>query len=81
MYQFLGDINDTKVAGLEPILNYINDNFFSKADPAVNEHYYNITKNNITKKHITFTMSIKVNLITLRVIDIQMIIIMIKNNS
>ena len=44
MYQFLGDINDTKVAGLEPILNYINDNFFSKADPAVNEHYYNTTK-------------------------------------
>ena len=43
MYQFLGDINDTKVAGLESILNYINDNFFSKADPAVNEHYYNTT--------------------------------------
>ena len=41
MYQFLGDINDTKVAGLESILNYSNDNFFSKADPAVNEHYYN----------------------------------------
>ena len=41
MYQFLGDINDTKVAGLESILNYINDNFFSKADPAVNEHHYN----------------------------------------
>ena len=27
MYQFLGDTNDTKVAGLESILNYINDNF------------------------------------------------------
>jgi len=27
MYQFLGDSNDTKVAGLESILNYINDNF------------------------------------------------------
>ena len=44
VYQFLGDINDTRVAGLESILNYINDNFFSKADPAVNEHYYNTTK-------------------------------------
>ena len=42
MYQFIGDINDTKVAGLESILNYINDNFFSKADPAVNEHNYNL---------------------------------------
>ena len=28
MYQFLGDINDTKVAGLESVLNYTNDNFF-----------------------------------------------------
>ena len=27
MYQFIGDINDTKVAGLESILNYINDIF------------------------------------------------------
>ena len=47
MYQVLGDINDTKVAGLEPILNYISDNFFSKADPAVNEHYYNTIKKTI----------------------------------
>ena len=30
MYQFLGDINDTKVAGSESILNYINDNFLVK---------------------------------------------------
>ena len=44
MYQFLGDINDTKVAGLESILNYINDNFLSKAGPAVNGHYYNTIK-------------------------------------
>ena len=36
MYQFIGYINDTKVAGLESILNYISDNFFSKSDPAVN---------------------------------------------
>ena len=44
MYHFIGDINDTKVAGLESILNYINDNFLNKSDPAVNEHYYNTTK-------------------------------------
>ena len=30
MYQFVGDINDTKVAGLESLLNYVND-------PAVNQ--------------------------------------------
>ena len=28
MYQFLGDINDTEVAGLESVLKYINDSFF-----------------------------------------------------
>ena len=44
MYQFLGDIDDTKIPGLESILNYLNENFYSKADPAVNENYYNITK-------------------------------------
>ena len=44
MYQFIGDINDTKVGGLEPVLNYMNENFFSKDDPAINEHHYHITK-------------------------------------
>ena len=44
MYQFNGGINDTKVAGLESLLNYMNENFFSKDEPAVNEHHYNITK-------------------------------------
>ena len=55
--------------------------FFSKADPAVNEHDYNITKNNIMKIYIIFLISIKVSLITLRTIDIQMIIVISKNNS
>ena len=44
MYQFIGDINDTKVGGLESLLNYMNENFFSKDDPAINEHHYRITK-------------------------------------
>ena len=43
MYQFNGGINDTKVAGLESLLNYMNESFFSKDEPAVNQHYYNIT--------------------------------------
>ena len=30
MYQFIGDINDTKVPGLESVLNYINENFLIK---------------------------------------------------
>ena len=47
MYQFIGDINDTKVAGLESLLNYMNEDFFSKDEPAVNEHHYHITKKTI----------------------------------
>ena len=81
MYQFLGDISDTKVAVSESILNYNNDNFFSKTDPAVNEHYYNTTKNNTMKRCIIFIISIKVNLTTLRITDIQMNITIIENNS
>ena len=44
MYQFIGDINDTKVAGLETLLNYMSENFFAKDDPAVNEHHCHITR-------------------------------------
>ena len=44
MYQFIGDINDEKVCGLESLLNYMNENFFTKGDPAINEHHYYITK-------------------------------------
>ena len=44
VYQFIGDINDTKVGGLESLLNYMNENFFSKDGPAINEHHYHITK-------------------------------------
>ena len=69
MYQFIGDINDTKVGGLESLLNYMNENFFSKDDPAINEHHYHITKNNTMKRYITFTMSIKAKHLTLRIID------------
>ena len=44
MYQFIGEINDKKVGGLESLLNYMNENFFSKDEPAVNEHHYHITR-------------------------------------
>ena len=87
MYQFLGYINDTNVAGLESILNYINDNIFSKADPAVNEHCYNTTdKHYIMTIYIIhiyiYIVSIKVTSITLINIDIHMNIIIInKHNS
>ena len=81
MYQSIGDINDRKVAGLESLLNYMNENFFSKDEPAVNQHSYNITKNNIMKIYRIFIISIKVSLITLRIIDILMNIMIIKSNS
>ena len=44
MYQLIGDINDTKAGGLESLLNYMNENLFSKDEPAINEHHYHITK-------------------------------------
>ena len=44
MCQFIEYINDTKVGGLESLLNYMNENFFSKDEPAVNEHHYHITR-------------------------------------
>ena len=44
MYQFIGDINDEKVGGLESLLNYMNENFYSKDNPLINEHNYHITK-------------------------------------
>ena len=54
LYQFVGDINDKRVPGLESILYYISENFFRKADPAVNEHSYYIKKHLIpnTMKNI-----------------------------
>ena len=44
MYQFIRDINDTKDGGLEPLLNYMNEDCFIKDDPAINEHPYHIAK-------------------------------------
>ena len=44
MYRFVGNINDTKIGGLESLLNYMNEDYFSKDDPAINEHHYHITK-------------------------------------
>ena len=39
MYQLMGIINDEKVGGLEPLLSYMGDNFFSKGGPAIHEHH------------------------------------------
>ena len=63
MYQFVGDINDTQVAGLDS-LNYMNENLFSKDDPAINEHHYILLNDNITKRHITYTSYMKSTRIT-----------------
>ena len=66
MYQFIGDINDTKVGGLESLLHYMNENVFTKDDPAINEHHYHITKtqyneetNNIYNIYKSKTFNIK----------------------
>ena len=58
MYQLIGNINDTKVGGLASLLNYKNENVFSKGAPAFNGRHYHITKT-IMKIYIIFTMSVK----------------------
>ena len=69
MYQFVGDINDTKVGGLEPLFNDMNENFFSKGEPAINEHHYHIINkqyneeaNNIYNVDKNETFNIKNNM-------------------
>ena len=52
MYQFIGDINVTKVGGLESLLNYMTENYLTKDDPAINEHHYHIIKNNTMNIYI-----------------------------
>ena len=58
MYQLIGDINDTKVAGLESFLHYMNENFYSKDEPSVNEHHYRIPEQqHIEETHIIYTIA------------------------
>ena len=66
MYQLMGIINDEQVPGLDSILNYMNENLFSKDEPAINEHHYHITKtqyneytHNIYNTHKTNTYNIQ----------------------
>ena len=69
MYQFICDINDTKVGGLEFLLKYMGESFFSKDGPAINEHHYRIAKkqyneetNNIYNIDRSKTFNIKSNI-------------------
>ena len=68
LYQFISIINDGTVGGLESILNHMTKNFFSKDDPATNEHHYRMTKkryneetHNIYNADKTKTYNIKNN--------------------
>ena len=56
MYQYTEDINDTKVGGSESLLNYMNENCFSKDEPAVNEHHYHITRKQYNQDFTTPSM-------------------------
>ena len=68
MYQFIGDINDTIVGGLESLLNYMNENFFTKDDPAINEHHYHITKKQYNEETNNIYNIDKTKHLTLRII-------------
>ena len=69
MCQFAGDMNYSKVGGLGSLINFMNEHFFNKDDPAVNEHHYHITQKTTMKRHIIFTMSVKTEHLILSAID------------
>ena len=56
MCQFIGPINGTKVGGLESLLNYMNENFCSKDELAVNEHHYHITRKRYNQEFSTHSL-------------------------
>ena len=62
MCQFIGDINDTKVGGLESLLNYMKTSSVRMSQLLMNI-ITALLKRNKMKKQIIFTMSIEVNLI------------------
>ena len=68
MYQFIGDINDTKVGGLESLLNYMNENFPVKMGQLLMSTSITLLKSNTMKKQLTFTALIKAKHLTLRII-------------
>ena len=70
MYQLIGAINDERVPGPASSLNYINDNLYSKADPAINEHSYYITN-----KYIIFNITMNISTIKNKVSQIMLRII------
>ena len=77
-YQPIGIISDEKAGGLESLLNYMK-NFFSKDDPAINEHHYNITKEQYNEEtHNIYNIGETKNT-TLKIIDTQMDVMTIKN--
>ena len=80
MYQFIGDISDDKIGGLESLLYYMNENFFSKDEPAINEHHYHITKKQYNEKTNTIYNIEKAKHITLRIIDLPKSSFIIKNS-
>ena len=78
MYQLIGNINDTKVGGLESLLNYMNENFFSKDEPAVNKHHYHITRKQYNQPfttHNIYNVDKQIN-ITKQIITTLMIFIL-----
>ena len=56
MYEFIGYINDTQIRGLECFLHYMNERFFSKDHPAINEHNYQIIRKQYNQYFTTHNM-------------------------
>ena len=81
MYQLTGAINDSKAPGLESNVNFMNDYFDSKGEPAINEHNFaNILYSQHFTAHI-LTNYIHTQLITLSTTDIMMKLTIVKSST
>ena len=82
MYQFIGDINDTKVGGLESLLNYMNDNFHSRDNPTVNEHHYHTTRTQYNQDFSTHNIyNVEKSLTKQIITTLRVLIFMIKTTN
>ena len=60
--EFTGSITNTRVPGLQAILDYLQQNYYDKLDPAINYNYFTAYRKNITMI-IIFTTQQQKNII------------------
>ena len=62
--EFVGEISNTRVPGLQAILDYLQQNYYDKLDPAINYNYFTTYRKTITMITIFTTQQQKILLTT-----------------